>query len=104
MKKTKKAFHVGFRGKKILVKNYILCDSTMKKARGLMFRGKNFDTPLVFLWKKPGKYAIHSFFCRRFMAVWLIDGKTIEMKTVKPWKLSIKPAKKFDTLIEIPLK
>ena len=104
MKAQKKEYSVSFNGKKIKIKNYILCDTALKKARGLMFRPKNFKTPLVFLWKNPEKYSIHSFFCRKFLAVWLIDGKILEMKVVKPWRFIIIPKKKFNVLIEIPLR
>jgi len=103
MKKAKKEYSVSFKGKKIKVRNYILCESILAKTRGLMFRPGNFKIPLVFLWKKPGKYSIHSFFCRKFLAVWISDGKIIEKRAVNPWKFSIFPEKSFDTLIEIPL-
>ena len=62
-----------------------------------------FKIPLVFIFKKKGKYAIHSFFCRKFMAVWIADGKILEKRIVNPWKFVILPRRKFDTLIEIPL-
>lgn len=101
--KSKKAFQIGFKGRKFSVGNSISCKSALSKMRGLMFRGKNFKTSLLFSWKKPGVYPIHSFFCRKFLAVWLIDGKIIEKRIVEPWKISVYPAEKFDSLLEIPV-
>ena len=97
MKKEKEDFRAGFKGKDI-----IICDNFFSKARGLMFRPADFKTPLLFIWKKPGKYPIHSFFCRKFAAVWYSDGKIIEKRVIEPWKASICPTKEFDSLIEIP--
>ena len=65
---------------------------------GLMFR-KN-SPALLFEIKNR---AIHSFFCPRFIAVWIFEGKVVEYKIVEPWKLSILPEKDFDKLIEIPI-
>jgi uncharacterized membrane protein (UPF0127 family) len=70
------------------------------KALGLMFRKKSL--PLLFYFGGDGIYAIHSFFCKRFYAIWFLDGKIIDEKLIEPWKISIKPAEKFDKLLEIP--
>jgi len=88
--------------KKITLKNAIICDNFFSKVRGLMFRGKNFKTPLVFVFKKSGIYQIHSFFCRKFIAVWFLKGKVVDKRIVEPWKYSVSPSGKFDTLLEIP--
>lgn len=84
-------------------KDVIICKSFLSKLRGLMFRPRDFKTPLLFAWEKAGKYPIHSFFCRKFLAVWMLDGKIIEKRIIEPWKISVCPRKKFDTLVEIPL-
>jgi len=72
-----------------------------------MFRKKSFKTPLLFTFNSLGRYAIHSFFCRKFLAVWILEenGKMqiIDVKTVLPWKSSVVPIKKFNLLLEIPL-
>ncbi len=78
-----------------------LCDTVWKKARGLMFR-KNLR-PLFFVFKKPTLQPIHSFFCKPFRAIWMNDGKIVDEKIVKPFKISIKPRKEFTHLVEIPL-
>lgn len=103
MKTLRKVFRVGFKGKKIFIKDYILCENIFSKTRGLMFRPIGFKIPLVFIWEKQGRYPIHSFFCRKFLAVWLADGKILEKKVVDAWKTLVLPSKSFDTLIEIPL-
>ncbi|OGJ21499.1 hypothetical protein A3K73_00865 [Candidatus Pacearchaeota archaeon RBG_13_36_9] len=78
-----------------------VCDTAFKRARGLMFR-KN-PPPLFFIFKEPTRQPIHSFFCKQFKAIWLSDGKIIDEKIVKPFKISIVSKGKFTELIEIPL-
>jgi uncharacterized membrane protein (UPF0127 family) len=102
-KRKRKIIRVGFKGKKFILDKYIVCDNYFSKARGLMFRPLNFKTPMVFIFNKKGKYPIHSLFCRKFIAIWIADDKIVEKRVVEPWKLSVVPVKKFDTLIEIPL-
>jgi len=103
--REKKVFRVGFNGKKIIIRNYILCDSFFSKLRGLMFRRENFKTPLVFTWKYPARRSIHSFFVRNnFLAIWEKNGKIVGKQLVAPWRFAVTPKEKFDTLIEIPLK
>lgn len=46
---------------------------------------------------------IHSLFCPKFLAIWLNDNKIIDYKFIESWKLSIKPEKSFNKLIEIPM-
>ena len=105
MNKKRKVFRVGFKGKKYLVKNYLICDSIFSQARGLMFRKNNFKMPLLFVFNKPIKQTIHSFFVDgEFLAIWMLDGKIIEKKVVKTWKFAVTPKEKFNLLLEIPLK
>jgi len=90
---------------KISVKGKIIeaeiCDTPLKRARGLMFRRS--PGPLFFVFKKPTTQPIHSFFCRPFRAIWLNEGKIVEEKIVKPYRLSVKPKSPFTHLLEIPL-
>ena len=88
-------------GKKVELEVEV-CDTIFKRARGLMFR-KN-PKPLLFLFKKPTRQPIHSFFCKPFKAIWLYDGKIIDEKTVQPFKFSVMPKGDFTEIIEIPLK
>ena len=101
---SSKVFRIKFGGKTIVVKDYSVCKSIFSHARGLMFRNKNYKKPLLFVFEKAGMYPIHSFFCRKFVAVWMLDGKIIEIKVVKPWKFSVTPKEKFNLLLEIPAK
>lgn len=111
MAKTQKQKPItfAFKDETFKINNYRICKTISSKLRGLMFRNKNFKTPLLFVWEKSGKYPIHSFFCRTFMAVWIIEdekkrkNKIIEAKIVKPWLLSVTPKEKFNRLLEIPL-
>jgi uncharacterized membrane protein (UPF0127 family) len=103
MKKYKQ-FELVYNGKKYNIKDYVICNNIFSKARGLMFRSENYEKPLLFVWNKEGKYPIHSFFCRKFLAVWLLKGKIIEQRIVFPWINSITPKGKFDLLLEIPFK
>ena len=100
-----KVFSVKFKGKKYLIKNYSICDTFFSQARGLMFRSKNFKTPLLFVFKKASRTAIHSYFVDGdFLAIWFLDGKIVDKKIVKPWKFAVTPKEKFNLLLEIPLK
>ncbi len=79
------------------------CNS-FEKFVGLMFSRRENAKNLLFNFRKPLNYPIHSFFCPEFLALWLDDkNKIVEFKFVKPWKVSIKPKKNFSKLIEIPL-
>lgn len=100
----KKNFIIDFEGKRIVVKDYTICATILSKIRGLMFRGKNYKKPLLFLWNKPVLEPIHSFFCEEFIAIWYLDNKIVDVKKVKPWKFSVTPKGKFDSLLEIPSK
>mgnify|MGYP001030124943 FL=1 len=72
----------------------------IQQSSGLMFKKKS--PPLLFIQKKPVRYSIHSFFCKPFIAIWLLDDKIIDIKLINPNQLSIKPKEKFDKLLEIP--
>lgn len=74
--------------------------SIWSQARGLMFKEKS--KPLLFVFKTKKKRAIHSFFCKPFIAIWFDGDGIVDVKKVKPWKFSIKPSEKFDKLLEIP--
>jgi len=75
-------------------------NTPLQKSIGLMF--KKDSPPLLFIFKKPTNTSIHSFFCKPFIAIWLLDDKIIDIKFVKPNQLSIKPKEKFNKLLEIP--
>jgi len=70
------------------------------KFRGLMF-GKN-SKPLLFVFGKPTRQAIHSFFCKPFIAVWFNGINIVDVKSVNKWVFWIQPKGKFDKLLEIP--
>ena len=73
-----------------------------KKILGLMFK-KSDAKALLFEFDKEVLMSIHSFFCPDFVAIWLNQGKIIDHQVIIENKLNIKPKKKFDKLIEIPL-
>jgi len=76
------------------------CLTVFSKARGLMFK-KN-SKPLLFVFKRPTKQPIHSFFCQPFIAIWFNNKRVVDVKLVKSKKILIKPKEKFDRLLEIP--
>jgi uncharacterized membrane protein (UPF0127 family) len=76
------------------------CKSVFSKALGLMFKNKSL--PLLFIFKKPTKTSIHSFFCKPFIAIWFLGDEIVDMKLVENWRFSIKPKKNFNKLLEIP--
>lgn len=76
------------------------CRSVFYKASGLMFRAKS--KALLFVFDKPVKKSIHSFFCLPFVAIWFNGSRIVDAQLIKPWKINIKPSKKFDKFLEIP--
>ena len=76
-----------------------ICDNILSQARGLMFRRES--KPLLFVFKSKKKRAIHSFFCKPFIAIWFDGDRIIEIKKIDNWRFSIKPKEKFDKLLEI---
>jgi len=76
------------------------CKSIFSKAFGLMFRKKSL--PLLFVFKKPTKQGIHSFFCRSFVVIWFMEGRVVDFRLVDSWKFSIRTKEKFDKFLEIP--
>lgn len=92
----------GFNNQKIIVNDYIICRGLLSKIRGLMFRRKNYSKPLLFVWESAKKRAIHSFFCRKFLAVWMFNDEIIKTQIVEPWEGYVVPKEKFNFLLEIP--
>ena len=76
------------------------CSNFISQIRGLMFRKKS--KPLLFIFNKPVRIRIHSFFCKPFAGVWFMKNKIVDVKIVKPWIFSIRAKEKFDKLLEIP--
>ena len=76
------------------------CKTFFQKFRGLMFRkdGK----ALLFKFEKPTRQAIHSFFCKPFVAIWFDGNEIVDGEFIKPWKFSVKPKGRFNKLLEIP--
>ncbi len=73
------------------------------KFLGLMFSRRETAKALVFDFKNPCKKAIHSFFCVKFLAVWLDkENRIIAKKVIEPFSLFILPTRMFSKLIEIP--
>ncbi len=101
--KIPKTINFKLNGKEFCVGEYRILKNIFAKMRGLMFRSRKFNTPLLFVFSRPGIYAIHSFFCRKFIAVWMLDEKVIDVKIVTPYKFSVTPEKKFNLLLEVPL-
>jgi len=96
-----KPFLFKFEGKSLKILDIVIYKTVFSKMIGLMFK-KN-PKPLLFVFKKPTKVSIHSFFCRKkFVAIWLLKGRVIDAKIVWPWGANIHPRKKFDQLLELP--
>lgn len=76
------------------------CKSIFSQMSGLMFRKKS--PPLLFVFNRPTKISIHSFFCVPFVAVWINGKNVVDIKIVHPWKHRINPEKEFDKLLEVP--
>lgn len=97
-----KTFKIDFNGKRLKISDYEICASFLSKIRGLMFRIN--PKPLLFVWRKPVKISIHSFFVfQNFVAVWYYRGRIIDKKIVRPWTFAVTPKAKFNKLLEIPV-
>ena len=70
---------------------------------GLMFSKKKVF-PLLFSFKKPVSFTIHSYFVKNsFLAIWLDENKQIlKIEKINPYRLNINCNSKFKYLIEIP--
>lgn len=76
-----------------------------EKIIGMMFHSRENCPAMLFQFKKQTNIPIHSLFVFfPFIAVWL-DNKNniVDIKKIKPFKLSIKSNKPFYKLLEIPL-
>ena len=73
-------------------------------VKGLMFtRREKARALLLFDFKKPKRIKIHSFFCSKFLAVWLDEeNNIIEKRIIRPFNFIVFPKRKFSRLIEIP--
>ena len=85
-------YNLKIRDKKISLK-VKLCNTFFSQISGLMFK-KN-SLPLLFIFKKPKKISIHSFFCKKFIAIWFLGDTIVDMKIINS-------KNKFDKLLEIP--
>ena len=94
----KAIFKFKYKKKKFNLK-VAICDNLFSQARGLMFRKKSL--PLLFIFKKAKRRAIHSFFCKPFIAIWFNGSKIIKIKDIKKPKFHILPDDKFNKLLEI---
>ena len=103
MKTHKKIFRFKLNGREYVIGEYKVLTNIFQKMRGLMFRSRKYDMPLLFVFSRPGKHEIHSLFCRKFIGVWMLDNKVIDVKIVSPFKFSVTPERKFNLLLEIPL-
>ncbi len=92
-------FKFNYHGRKAEI-DVKICNNFFSQFRGLMFRENS--KPLLFIFKKSAKQAIHSFFCKPFYAVWFDNKKIIDEKMIDRWRFWITPAGKFDRLLEIP--
>lgn len=92
-----------FRGKKINI-NAKEC-KRLNRFFGLMFKGEEEADALLFEFKKPVNFMIHSFFVFfPFIAIWLDEeGNVIEIKRIKPFTMSVRTKRPYKKLLEIPL-
>lgn len=82
-----------------------IMDTVFKKIRGLMFR-KSFDHALIFPMNEESvrKSSIHSLFVFFTFDVLFLDKnkKIVDMRSVKPFRLNVSPAKPAKYIIELP--
>ena len=96
-------FIIKNKSRKIKIKD-IKKISEIEKIIGMMFHSKENCPAMLFQFKKQTNIPIHSLFVFfPFIAVWL-DNKNniVDIKKIKPFKLSIKSNEPFYKLLEIP--
>ncbi|NCN51785.1 hypothetical protein GW931_02125 [archaeon] len=71
---------------------------------GLMFQRRSKAKALIFEFRKPVSFKIHSFFVFfPFLAIWLNSkNKVIYSRVINPFNFGFSPSEKFVKLIEIP--
>ena len=102
MKITKK-ISFNYRGRNLKI-NAVVC-SGVQEGIGLMFKSRENADALLFDFKKPVNFLVHSMFVLfPFIAVWLDEkNKVIDVKKIKPFTLGVRPKKSFNKLIEVPI-
>jgi uncharacterized membrane protein (UPF0127 family) len=79
-------------------------DTFIKRFRGLMLRGNFSNHAMLFTFKKPGRYSVHTMFMRFPIDLVYLDENfaAVEIKkNLKPWRF-YRPKSKAKYLIEIP--
>lgn len=68
--------------------NYELCDTSWKKARGMMLRSRKNAKTLVFSFSPPQRVGLHMLFVFFSITVAVLDGKKriIEVKRLLPFE------------------
>ena len=90
-------YHIGTKTKTIKVKPLT---TIFQKALGLMFKSQS--PPLLFIFKREQPIAIHSLFCKPFVAIWLDKNKkATKVEKIKNWRFHISGRGKY--LLELPI-
>lgn len=102
--KKRRSIIIKDKSKRIKIKD-VKKVSKIGKLIGLMFHPKENCPAMLFEFKKQTNIPIHSLFVFfPFIAVWLDDKNNIvDIRKIKPFRLSIKSDKSFYKLLEIPL-
>ena len=79
--------------------------SEFEKGIGLMFCRRERAKALLFEFKKPVKFDLHSLFVFfDFLVLWLDkNNKVLDLKMIKPWQILISSPKPYYKIVEIPL-
>jgi uncharacterized membrane protein (UPF0127 family) len=85
-----------------LARDVDVADSTLSRARGLMFRRSiPDDYALVFHFSRPARRWLHMAFVPfPIDAVWLVDGEVTKTKRLPAWRGVGRG--KADTIVELP--
>jgi len=86
----------------VLASQVDVADTTLTRARGLMFRRSiPDDYGLVFRFDDVGRRDVHMLFVPfPIDALWLVDGRVEQVSRLRPW-IGLGSAR-ADTLIELP--
>jgi len=94
-----------FKYKKKRIKVGVTKCNFFRRGIGLMFSRKKNAGALLFDFGKKTDLALTSYFVFfPFIAIWLDEkNNVLDLKTIRPFKLIIKPEKPFRRIVEIPL-
>lgn len=85
----------------IIANKVIVCDSILKKAKGLMFKKIANKEACLLKFNGQGNFFLHGFFCPQVLKLICIrNNQVVELHTLKPFT-AVRVKEKVDAVIEV---